>query len=181
MSISKIMTLAALAAALVFIFGDVVENQERKIKGVVVQTPTGPNTTGRPVANARVESMGDNSTEVQTTTTDASGRVELPSGTDGIVTASKSAGLTTISVGWINSPNRTTSSELRIELPRPATLSGRLYDMATRRTAGNGMVAVVADHEVNPRSVADFVTNGQSVFDGLPPGSTTCCWSASTC
>ena len=29
MSISKIMTLAALAAALVFIFGDLVENQEK--------------------------------------------------------------------------------------------------------------------------------------------------------
>ena len=39
--------------------------------------------------------MDDNSTEVQTTTTDANGRFELPSGTDGIVTASKS-GLTTI-------------------------------------------------------------------------------------
>lgn len=173
MSISKILTLAALAAALVFIFGDVVENQERKIKGIVVQTPTGLNTTGRPVANARIEYMGDNSTEVQSTTTDSNGRFELPSGTSGIVTASKS-GLTTISVGYIDGPNSTMpSSELRIELPRPATLSGRLYDMATRRNAGAGMVAVVVDHEVNPRSAADFVTNGQYNFDGLPPGSAT--------
>lgn len=173
MSISKILTLAALAAALVFIFGDVVENQERKIKGIVVQTPTGLNTTGRPVANARIEYMGDNSTGVQSTTTDSNGRFELPSGTSGIVTASKS-GLTTISVGYIDSPNSTMpSSELRIELPRPATLSGRLYDMATRRNAGAGMLAVVVDHEVNPRSAADFVTNGQYKFDGLPPGSAT--------
>ena len=75
MSISKIMTLAASAAALVFIFGDVVENQERKIKGIVVQAPTGPNAVARPVANARVEYMGDNnSTEVQSTTTDSNGR-----------------------------------------------------------------------------------------------------------
>ena len=89
MSISKIMTLAASAAALVFIFGDVVENQERKIKGIVVQAPTGPNAVARPVANARVEYMGDNnSTEVQSTTTDSNGRFELPSGTSGIVTAS---------------------------------------------------------------------------------------------
>ncbi len=138
--------------------------QERQIKGIVVQTPTGLNTTGHPVANARVEYMGDNLTEVQTTTTDANnGRFELPSGTGGIVTASKS-GLTTLSVGYIDSPNSTTSTELRIELPRPATLSGRLY-MATRRNAGNGMVVV--DHEVNPRSAAASVTNGQYKFDGL--------------
>ena len=65
------------------------------------------------------------------------------------------------------------SSELRIELPRPTTLSGRLYDMATRRNAGAGMVAVVVDHDVNPRSAADFVTNGQYKFDGLPPGTAT--------
>lgn len=170
MSISKILTLVALAAALMFIFGDVVENRTGRFKGIVVQTPTGLNTTGHPVANARVEYMGDNLTEV-TTTTDANGRFELPSGTGGIVTASKS-GLTTISVGYIESPNSTTSTELRIELPRPATLSGRLY-MATRRNAGNGMVAVVVDHEVNPRSAVASVTNGQYKFDGLPPSNAT--------
>ena len=173
MSISKIMTLTALVAMLVFIFGDVVENQGRNISGIVVEAPTGLDTTGRPVANARVEYMGDNSTEVQTTTTDANGRFELPPGTSGIVTASKS-GLTTISVGYIGSTNSTLPpSELRIELPRPTTLSGRMYDMATRRNAGNGMVSVVVDHEVNPRSKAMFVTSGQYKFDGLPPGNAT--------
>ena len=83
MSISKIMTLAALVAMLVFIFGDVVENQGRNISGIVVEAPTGLDTTGRPVANARVEYMGDNSTGVQTTTTDTNGRFELPPGTSG--------------------------------------------------------------------------------------------------
>ena len=54
-----------------------------------------------------------------------------------------------------------------------ATLSGRLYDMSTRRTAGSGLVSVVVDHDVSPRSASSFVTNGQYKFDVLPPGSAT--------
>lgn len=162
----RIPAVAALAAVLLFASGGVVENQERTISGVVVHAPTGLETIGRPVADARVEYAEDDGGSVEVTSTDANGRFDFPAGSDGIVTASKS-GLTTISVGWRGGAG---SSELRIELPRPASLEGRLYDMATRLNVGDGMVSVMVDHPVNPRSASMFVTNGQYEFDGLPPG-----------
>lgn len=161
----RIPAVAALAAVLLFASGGVVENQERTVAGVVVHAPTGLETVGRPVADARVEYAEDDGGSVQVTSTDANGRFDFPAGSDGIVTVSKS-GLTTISVGW----RGRSSSELRIELPRPASLEGRLYDMATRLNVGDGMVSVMVDHPVNPRSASTFVANGQYEFDGLPPG-----------
>jgi len=64
------------------------------------------------------------------TTTDDDGRFSFDAGEPGVVTASKS-GLTTISVGWRND-----SGTLRIELPTPATLSGRAYKLDHYRPTG---------------------------------------------
>jgi hypothetical protein len=162
----KGIAVAAPAAILMFTMGVVVENQGRKVSGVVVHAPSGLERSGRPVADARVEYAEDDVEGVQVTSTDAKGYFEFPAGRDGVVTASKS-GLTTIAVGW---PGRSTSAGLRIELPQPANLAGRLYDMATRLNVREGMVSVMVDHRVNPRSSSVFVTNGQYEFRGLPPG-----------
>ena len=167
MSINKITTLATLAAAMVFVSGSVVENQGRTISGKVVEPPSGfLSTVGTPVANARVEYLEDGAGSPAVATTDASGNFSFPAGQDGILTASKS-GLTTISIGWTTSMS---SSGLRIELPSPATLRGRVYDMGTRRNAGEALVSVMVDHSVNPRSAAVFTTDGTYSFDELPPG-----------
>jgi hypothetical protein len=100
-----------------------------------------------------------------TSTTDANGSLKLTVGNPGIVTVSKS-GFTTISVGYES------GSTLRIELPSPASLSGSVYDMATRRAVGDAYVSVVADYSVNPHSNAVLTENGSFSFNGLPPSPT---------
>ena len=166
MSIDKITTIAVLAAAIVLVAGSVVENRGRTITGTVVTPPSDLARTGTPVANARVEYLEDRAASPAVATTDANGNFSFTAGQDGILTASKS-GLTTISIGWTTSMR---SSGLRIELPSPTTLSGRVYDMATRLNAGEALMSVMVDHSVNPRSAAVFTTDGTYTFDGLPPG-----------
>ena len=168
MSTKKMVAAAAAFAVVASLSIDDVENQQgRQVTVVVTQTPTGLATTGQPIEDARVEYVEDGADDSASiaSLTDANGSLKLTVGNPGIVTASKS-GLTTISVGW-----RTDSgSTLRIELPPPASLSGRVYDMANRQAVLEAHVSVVVDHTVNPHSNAGLVENGNFAFNGLPPG-----------
>ena len=170
MTTKKTLATIAAFAAVAFLSMDEVENQQgRQVTVVVTQTPNGLESTGRPINNARVEYVEDgaeDSTAIASTT-DANGSIKFTAGNAGVVTASKS-GFTTISIGY----NKSSDSTLRIELPPPATLSGAVYDMATRRAALDAHVSVLIDHEANPRSNAVLTENGSFRFDGLPPGPT---------
>ena len=163
----KMVAVLAAGAVVTFLSIDEVENQGRQVTGVVARTPSGLATTGSPIQNARVEYVEDGADDstALVATTDQNGRFAFPAEGSGIVTASKS-GLATISVGW-----RSGTGALRIELPSPATLTGRVYDMASRRTIVEAHVSVMVDHPVNPRSSAVLTDNGSFDFDGLPPGS----------
>ena len=164
---TKRIVVTVATATMLLITGAVAQNQTaRKVTGVVVHTPSGLATTGRPIANARVEYLDDSAEEMQVTSTDRKGYFEFPAGRSGVVTASKK-GLATISMGW---PPRSSMSELRMELPQPAVLEGTLYDMATRQTVGDGLVTVMVDHPANPLSDSIFTKTGQFEIKGLPPG-----------
>ena len=168
MSTKKMIATVAAFAAVTSLSIDEVENQQgRQVTVVVTETPTGLESSGQSIQNARVEYVedgADDSTAIASTT-DANGSLKFTAGNPGIVTASKS-GFTTISVGW-----RTDSgSTLRIELPPPASLSGLVYDMANRQAILEAHVSVMVDHLVNPHSNAGLVENGNFAFDGLPPG-----------
>ena len=103
---------------------------------------------------------------IQATTTDAKGTFEFPSGRRGIVTAGKS-GLATVSVGW---PPREGGAQLRIVLSPPATVSGTLFDLATKRAVVDGAVTLIVAHPANLVSDAALVQDGRFRFDGLLPG-----------
>lgn len=163
----------AAIAGLLILFGmsAVVENQARAVTGTVTTEPSGLlQSSGRPIEGVRIEYSEDGSAAVHVTTTDASGNFSFPAGSSraGIVTASKS-GLATVSVGW----PPLAGSDLQIALPEPATLTGRIYDMATRRAVGRGLVSVMVDHSVNPVSASVFMDGGRYEFTGLLPGSAT--------
>ena len=164
--LKKIATVTVSAAILLLAMSTVVENQGRKVTGTVVAAPKGLEDAGQPLAGAPVEYVEDGSVDVQVTTTDTKGYFEFPAGRSGVVTASYRQ-RATISVGW---PSRNRTGELRIMLPRPSTLQGRLYDMSTRQTIREGMVSVMVDHPVNPVSNEVYMENGQFEFEGLPPG-----------
>ena len=164
---TKMVAALAACAAVAFLSIDEVENQERQITGVIARTPSGLITVGSPIQNASVEYVEDGAagSTALIATTDRNGRFSFTAGGSGIVTASKS-GFATISVGW-----RSDTGALRIELPAPATLTGRTYDMASRRTILGAHVSVMVDHEVNPHSSAVLTDTGSFEFRGLPPGS----------
>ena len=107
---------AIVVATVLLVTGAVVENQGRRVSGVVVHAPIGLETAGAPVANARVEYRESGFAERHAATTDDRGYFEFEARQKGIVTASKE-GLATISVGW---PPRF-GAQLRIELPQAAT------------------------------------------------------------
>lgn len=169
MKMKKMLATVAAVAAVVSLSVGEVENQQRQITVVVTQVPTGLASSGSPIPNARVEYIEDgaeNSTAVASTT-DANGSLKLTAGNPGVVTASKS-GFTTISIGY----DRSSDSTLRIELPPPASLTGSVYDMATRRAVRDAYVSIVTDYSVNPHSNAMLTENGSFSFDGLPPDPT---------
>lgn len=169
MKTKKIIAMLAAGATVASLSVSKVENQGRQVSGVVSTTPSILAATGSPISNARVEYVEDGADDstALVATTDQNGRFAFTAGGSGIVTASKS-GRATISVGW----GRDTGA-LRIELPSEATLTGRAYDMANRRSIANAYVSVMVDHPVNPHSTASLADGGSFDFRGLPPGSVT--------
>ena len=167
MNTKKMIAMLAAVAAVAYLSVGEVENQERQITGIVEYPLSDLETVKRPIRNVRVEYVEDEADDRNAliTTTDENGRFSFTAGESGVVTASKS-GRTTISVGWQDGVGT-----LRIELPPPATLSGRTYDMATRRSIANAHVSVMVDHSVNPHSNAVLTETGDFAFTGLPPGS----------
>lgn len=169
MKMKKTIAVLAAIAAVAFLSVDEVENQALQISGVVSTPPGNLATVGSPISNTRVEYVEDGADDstALVATTDQNGRFSFTAGNSGIVTASKS-GRATISVGW-----RRGTGALRIELPSEATLTGRAYDMANRRSIANAYLSVVVAHRVNPHSKAVLADSGSFDFDGLPPGPAT--------
>ncbi len=151
MKMKKMLATVAAVAAVVSLSVGEVENQERQITVVVTQVPTGLASSGSPIPNAHVEYIEDGADAgtAIASTTDTNGSLKFTAGNPGVVTASKS-GFTTISIGY----NRSSDSTLRIALPPPASLTGVVYDMATRRAVRDALVSVLADYSVNPHSNA---------------------------
>ena len=157
----------AAVATVVYLSIDAVENQTRQITGIVTDTPSSLATSGTPLSGVRVEYVEDgaDADSALVATTGQDGRFSFTAGGSGVVTASKS-GLVRISVGWESG-----TSTLRIELMSPATLSGRAYDMSTRRSIPDAYVSAMVDHDVNPRAASTISGDGSFQFGGLPPGS----------